>query len=248
MDLKNSRFLDKNNYDVVLISDSAITYNCTHDYETVLNDNKFSNSLKGLKEEEKISEVLQHYLRNSRVMSIIENDTYRGRPCITLSGTRTLRTYIPISSSDTKAIIKKYENDRIKTIYEEKYDSVYISISEGRSKCYLYKEDEHSDKLSLYIALCSKKEVLLPGELEFLKKLIPYLMGTNIGRYKSFYRTKYNHTSWIGNGISEVNHDIICSINAENLVYYEWFNQCKKKSYEEFKQITIDEYVKKISF
>lgn len=40
MNLRNNKFLDKNNYDSVLISDKSITYSCKRDYKTILHENK----------------------------------------------------------------------------------------------------------------------------------------------------------------------------------------------------------------
>lgn len=162
MDIKNSRSLNANTYDFISIGKNINVIQTKNTWGiTTICDNliynpvgrKFTSSLKGLNEEEKINEIIRYFLRSNIICSV-STEGYNGEVYTVIKGLedRSLR----ISK------MHKLSEDILKEIYQ-KYNLDRGKIIESSSK-------------QNYIFGCAdwcSTEILHPGDFFFM---IPLLM------------------------------------------------------------------------
>ena len=135
MKIIGKKHLNENLYSTITIHDDKI-YIYSHDkMPTIPSSYKFSDELKGKSDEEIIEMVIDHFLRNTKLYCIVNNEIYgvRGRKLI-------INVNIPINVK--RKIVAKYENDRLNHFYEteeNKYDITTIeSLSEYSKNKYTF--------------------------------------------------------------------------------------------------------------
>lgn len=154
MKIIGKKHLDENLYSTVTIHDDKIYFYSCDKMPTIPSSHKFSDELKGKSDEEVIEMVIDHFLRNTKLYCIVNNEIYG-------VGGRKLIINVNIPSSVKRKIVTKYENDRINHFYETEEKKYNISTMESLSK---YSKNKYT--------FATKKGKIATIELTFLKEMI----------------------------------------------------------------------------
>ena len=145
MEIKNTKSLNANTYDFISIGKCVSVNQAKNTWgNKKINDNlpfnpvgtRFTSTLKGLTEEEKMNEIIRYFLRSNTIYEIIyEVYNATGYTVIKALGDRSLR----ISESHTLSkeimheIYQKYYLDRGKIIQESKCDNIIFGCASWSS-------------------------------------------------------------------------------------------------------------------
>ena len=227
--------LNKNMYDSIFLHPRGIRIEGKESFPTIESSYKFSDSLKGLSDEEKRSEVINHFLRNSRINILSDNYYHAGKRYLLIGGTRTLKSTIGFSKEDKAAIHLKYQMDRIKTLSQLESDKYELTLSEG---CTSYYQDEDG---VIKIGICSKDNKPLEYE-----SYLDEILGDSIVHIAKRYETDDVHSRYrifIGDFIEGSDIEIkICSYRLIPLIGRIIINhnaRVRKKIEEESKQMKL---------
>ena len=122
MKIEGQKYLNKNNYTKIVMNllgcEYKVRVKCDKDYETIKDGYSFTDDLKNLNDQEKVTEIVEHFLRNSKLNEIKESryNGYTGIFSIAMgSNGRQLAIKLPkneLGESIAKKIIDKYYHDR----------------------------------------------------------------------------------------------------------------------------------------
>ena len=198
MVIVGKKYLDANFYNSITIYGDKIIIYSRNRIVNLDTSYKFSDECKGKSNEEIIQIVIEHYLRNTKLARILNNEVYG------VSG-RKLKINVNISNELKRKIINKYENDRINHFYETEEKSYRVISVESLS--------EYSG--NRYI-LATKGNGIANMELSFLSEMVENTFQDEIicmnqeGLYvKLSSKTKYIN---IGNQLINLCGNKICEI------------------------------------
>ena len=122
MKIDGQKYLDKNNYNKIVMnllgSEYKVSVKCEKDYETEKNNYSFTDDLIDLSDNEKVIQIVEYFLRNSKLNEIKESryNGYTGMFSIaTGSNGRQLAIKLPkneLGELIGKRIVDKYYHDR----------------------------------------------------------------------------------------------------------------------------------------
>lgn len=232
--------LNKNMYDTIFLHPRGIRIEGKDSFPTIESTYKFSDSLKGLSDEEKRSEVINHFLRNSKINILSDNYYHAGKRYLLIGGTRTLKSTVAFSKKDKSAIHLKYQMDRIKALSELESDKYELTLSEG---CTSYYQDEDG---VIKIGICSNDNKPLEYEEQFLEAYLDEILGDSIVHIEKRYETDSVHSRYkifVGDFIEGSDKEIkICSYRLIPLIGRIVINhnaRVRKKLEEESKQMKL---------
>ena len=172
MKIEGKKYLDKNNYNRIIMDLLNTEYNvkikCSKDYNTIKSDTPFSDELKKLTDDEKIVEIVEYFLRNNKIVGLAEVGLphYKGMYSISYASTdKFLAVKLPdneLGKTIGTKIVKKYFNDRKE--YCLNNDITNISSSSSIIRGLSYGDNS--------VNLLSRFKELDKNEEQFLKWLI----------------------------------------------------------------------------
>ena len=185
VEIKGIDFLDRNNYDKMIIAVKRNNYiveviGIEKEYKTIDRDNRWSNILDSKSDEEKIEELINYYLDYSNINEI---NQYEFIPCYDglfygIKGTRQL--YMNLNNVKFKDIYSriqtKYINNRMVFLEKNKDIKNYsIGISRGTS----YKKEQYNylpDSITIKLQGCINQrngiKDIVQEEKQFLQEFL----------------------------------------------------------------------------
>lgn len=239
MKIKDGKYLNQNSYTSVSIKKDFIVFKNDNKKMNTFDSGRLeTNALRNLDDKEKVSIVLNHYLENTRLSYIGLNRKYRKEPCMLISGSRLLRIFNKISPDDARAIMNKYRSDRLKTLFEERYDYIFITSSINTTGCFI--AVDFDGKIFLNVILGMNNGDLTPGELDFFNKVVEFAMNGEKGRFHSYIP----YSKLPSSGVYDIKHKIICQVDMERKLFKIWNKLYNEIESIKSNQISIDEYIK----
>ena len=170
MKIEGKKYLDKNNYNKIVIDllgkEYSVKVKCSKDYNCIDSDYLFTDELNNLNDNEKVIEIVEYFLRNNKIFEIADTNLkgYEGGFSIAYSSPdRLLAVKLPDNEFGKligNKILKKYYDDR--KLYCLTNDIKSISSSYGKGTFY-------GDNK---VCLITKYSELTKSEELFLKELI----------------------------------------------------------------------------
>lgn len=240
MKIKGTTKLNKNMYDTIFLHPRGIRIEGKDTFPTIKSDHPFTETLNGLSDEEVRSEVINHFLRNSRLNILSDNYYHAGKKYLLVAGDRTLKSSIDLSKKEKERIHLKYQIDRINSLSKIKAEKIDITLCEG---CTSYFQDEEG---ILLISICSKDGKPLEYEKQFLENYLDEILKDNIVYLKERYELDDIHSRYqifLGNYIEGSDIEVkISSYKLISLIEKIIFNhnlKVKKQIEEEKKQMKL---------
>ena len=151
MEIIGRKYLDRNDYDSVIITPKLIRVFGDDNYDTIKSSNPFSTSLNGISRVEVIDSVIDYFLRYTRV-SLLSDANMGSRYILIGNEEKLLKLGTSISRDTKDSIFKKYISDSITSpgnnehIYcKSKTDSLNPLNLSGRKINYYIKTDSNGN-------------------------------------------------------------------------------------------------------
>lgn len=186
MKIEGVKNLNKNWYTNMYLNPRGIRVTGGENIPTIKTGISFSDTLKGLSDEEKLDKILDYFLRYTVVDTLSDNYFHAGNRYLLIGGTRTLKSTIPFTKKQNKKIQLKYQMDRINALSEVSTEKYNISLSSG---CTSYDIDEDVTT----IVLCSKEGKIVEMDEQFIESYLPTLFGDNIVHIEQVYEYDEPH-------------------------------------------------------
>jgi len=189
LNLLDSNFYDRvlvteknNDYRVYIQKDKKIKSEDIFRGKGILIGDKFSDELKEKTDEEKIISILNKFLEYANINMISKDYLAYNKIYDVASGTREFRMQIfsPKLKIISQMIINKYQNDRLKCIYENRNINAYTIHLSGITS---YTKDLTGKHIAL--DLLSQNGKMMEFEKQFLEEFI-YTKLNEIGQYTDF--------------------------------------------------------------
>ena len=132
MEIIGRKYLDRNDYDSVIITPKLIRVFGDDNYDTIKSSNPFSTSLNGISRVEVIDSVIDYFLRYTRV-SLLSDANMGSRYILIGNEEKLLKLGTSISRDTKDSIFKKYISDRDNFLSRAKSDSYILDYANRKS-------------------------------------------------------------------------------------------------------------------
>ena len=176
MIINGSKYLNKNNYNRIILdllkndcNDCYVKVKCEKDYPTIKEDSLFMNDLKKLNDDEKAMAIVDHYLRNNKIKSLIEDERIIGYSGVfAVAHSRNNQLALKLKNDELgKNIIKKV----LKRYYYDRYDYCFNNVI--KRICFSTRMESYGNNtLTLLTLYVDNDFYLTKDNAQFLKELI----------------------------------------------------------------------------
>ena len=207
MEIIGRKYLDRNDYDSVIITPKLIRVFGDDNYDTIKSSNPFSTSLNGISRVEVIDSVIDYFLRYTRV-SLLSDANMGSRYILIGNEEKLLKLGTSISRDTKDSIFKKYISDRDNFLSRAKSDS-YILDYANRKSNYGVTGD------AIKFILAKKDNELVKFEKEFLSRILDSVLSTTVTiKHEDGY--SYLVSGNVSVRLDFIDESVISAINKHN--------------------------------
>ena len=166
MQIRGMKYLKKNDYDSLVISQGKINVYGNSKWPSMRLSHSIADELKLIDtDSEKESRVVEYFLDYNKICAITDNYSQGGRDYLYIGGNnRSLKFGHQPRADVINSILSHYRHDRLEFLYNEK-NSYEITISDGTSS---YDIDE---KGKVRLNICTKKGQIINLEKTFFRRI-----------------------------------------------------------------------------